>query len=196
MPETPTPTETPAVSTEPEEPLLDPALKAPVGAPEKYEDFKLPQGFELNADGLTEATSLFRDLGLTQDKAQKLIDYHAAKLADAVGVKQEVLDGLREKKLGEIKADPEIGRDIPKVEATMAKALNALGDPALAKAFRASMNESGYGNDLAFVKVFYKLAQLVTEGTHVPGGQPSPEGQRAPGATKPSAAKALFPNLA
>ena len=43
-------------------------------APEKYEDFKLPEGMEVNTDLLDKATPVFKELNLTQDQAQKMVD--------------------------------------------------------------------------------------------------------------------------
>ena len=57
------------------------------------------------------------------------------------------------------------------------------------------MNVTGAGNHPAFVRAFWKLAQQVTEGGHVAGRGPSPEGQKAPGEMPRTAASTLYPNL-
>src|SRR5712671_3512851 len=44
------------------------------GAPEKYEDFKLPEGVELAPEAVAEVSTLFKELGLSQANAQKLVD--------------------------------------------------------------------------------------------------------------------------
>lgn len=71
---------TPEGTKPPEEgdqPLLTPEPKEPAkaeGAPDKYETFTVPEGFQLDDARLTEATGLFKELNLTQGNAQKLID--------------------------------------------------------------------------------------------------------------------------
>ena len=45
------------------------------GAPEQYADFKMPEGFTLEGEVKEKVTGLFRELNLSQENAQKLIDY-------------------------------------------------------------------------------------------------------------------------
>src|SRR6266850_2111484 len=47
------------------------------GAPEKYADFKVPDGFKFDPTALTEAQATFKELNLTKDQAQKLVDTYA-----------------------------------------------------------------------------------------------------------------------
>ncbi|HET9131900.1 MAG TPA: hypothetical protein VFO86_13180, partial [Terriglobia bacterium] len=48
------------------------------GAPEKYADFTLPEGFKFDDKTLEAATAVFKDLNLSQEGAQKLVDLYAA----------------------------------------------------------------------------------------------------------------------
>ncbi len=55
-------------------------------APEKYEDYKLPDGLTLDAEVKGKADTLFKGLGLTQEQAQSLVDFYGeavSKLAAA-----------------------------------------------------------------------------------------------------------------
>src|SRR6266852_5763511 len=55
-------------------PIVEPKKEEPViGAPEKYADFRVPEGFKFDPEALTEAQATFKELGLTQDQAQKLV---------------------------------------------------------------------------------------------------------------------------
>ena len=59
------------------QPKPDGAKAEPAGVPEKYE-FKPPEGFDEIDSGLVEAyTPVAKELGLSNDKAQKLIDLYA-----------------------------------------------------------------------------------------------------------------------
>ncbi len=60
-------------------PLIQPEPKKeepakPEGAPESYEAFTVPEGFQMDEARTTEVNSLFKELNLTQGNAQKLID--------------------------------------------------------------------------------------------------------------------------
>lgn len=166
------------------------------GAPEKYEPFKAPEGHEYTKESIAEAEGLFRELGLNQAQAQKLMDTYAAKALAAQGASAAAYKTMREGWQAEVKADPEIGKILPAVKVTIGRALDSLGDPALATSFKAGMDLTGAGDHPAFVKTFYKLAQAVVESGHVAGTGPSPLGQSANGKAAPkSAAQAMYPNL-
>jgi hypothetical protein len=203
-PKTP-PSGDPPSSTTPEpKPGEKPEDKPPTqGAPETYAQFKLPDGLTLDSKQTEAATAIFKELNLTQDAAQRLVDFHAQQLIDAAKAPENTYTQTREKWVSEVKADAEIrgavsgdktGLDAVKLD--IGRALNSLGDPKLVANFREAMDVTGAGDNPAFIKAFWKLSQHVTEGKHVTGSNPSPHGQRAPGATdRPEAAKALYPNL-
>jgi hypothetical protein len=48
--------------------------------PEKYDDFKLPEGMELDKEMMEVATPLFKELKFTQEEAQKVADLYGAKV--------------------------------------------------------------------------------------------------------------------
>ena len=191
-PETPTPPETTPASPDSTKSLLNEDVKAPdkaEGAPEKYEDFKVPEGYELDADVAKDATALFKELGLPQAAAQKLVDFYSAQSQQASEAPFKAWHETQEAWKTEIKADPEIGGKLDTVKTTIARAIDGLGDAKLAADFRQAMDYTGAGNNPAFIRAFYRLAAKVTEGSHVSG---QPQGSRP----RPvSAAAALYPNL-
>ncbi|HSW91823.1 MAG TPA: hypothetical protein VLG09_04210, partial [Candidatus Saccharimonadales bacterium] len=165
-------------------------------APAAYEPFKAPEGFEINEATNKEIGELFKGMNLSQENAQKLVDNFAKRMQEAAVAPYDHWKQTNEKWTAEIKADKDIGHRLPEVRATVAKAIDGLGDPALATAFREAMDLTGAGNNPAFVRAFYKLAQKVTEGSHVSGTGPSKFGQLEPGKSeRPTAAKAMYPNL-
>ena len=165
------------------------------GAPEKYEDFKAPEGFEIDKEALADALPVFKDLGLSQAAAQKLVDFYATVSQKAADAPVKLWQETQQKWIEEVKADPEIGGKLDQVKATVSRAIDGLGDPKLANDFRAAMDYTGAGNNPAFIRAFYRLAEKVSEGGNVVGNRPSPLGQVAPGAAPKSAAHTLFPNL-
>ena len=93
------------------------------GAPEKYEDFKAPQGVSLDADVVKGFSEVAKELNLPQDKAQAVIDkvtpILAQKQADQIA---QTNKAWQEK----VKADPEIGGD--HLKSSIATAQKALKD--------------------------------------------------------------------
>ena len=169
----------------------------PAGAPAKYEPFKAPEGYEIDEKLSTEASATFKELGLSQDQAQKLMDVYFKTTAEAEQAPYKLYEETRGKWRDEVVKNPTLGDGtnlLPAVKATIGRAIDSL--PAdLARDFRAAMDLTGAGDNPAFIKAFHALAQRVTEGTTVRGGNPSEFGQQRPGAAPKSAAAALYPNL-
>jgi len=133
---------------------------------------------------------------LTNEQAQKLVDFQAKLQKDAAEAPYAAYDAMREEWQGQVKADPELGPKLPQVKETIGRALDTLGDQTLVANFREAMNLTGAGDHPAFIKAFYKLSQSVVEGTPVRGANPSPHGQTQSGRVeRPSAAQAMYPTL-
>lgn len=198
---TPSPTPTPEPSPEPKpdgEPKSLLNQEAPAGAPEAYADFAVPEGYEIDPAVVAEAAPLFKEMGLTQAQAQKLVDVYSKHSAATSEGLSEMVRQQNEAWQSEAKAHPDLrGKLDPggPVLTTISRALDSLGDAKLSSEFKAAMDFTGAGNHPAFIRTFYALAKRLTEGAHVGGNGPSPLGQRAPGSGPPSAAKALYPNL-
>lgn len=196
--ETPKPETTEAKPAEEEKSVLNKEepkeAKAAEGPPEKYE-FKLPEGFELDETVATEVSALFKDLGLSQAHAQRLVDFYSKQSQQAAEAPFKLWADTQKKWVDEIKADPQIGGKLSEVRSTVARAIDGLGDTKLAADFREAMDITGAGNNPAFIRAFFKLAQQVTEGGHVAGNGPSPKGQVGPADRPASPGRALYPNL-
>lgn len=68
--------------------------KDKAGAPEKYEDFKPPEGIQFDPEIVTEAQGVFKELGLSQEKAQKLVDLQGKMMTKAASAQTKVWDDL------------------------------------------------------------------------------------------------------
>lgn len=204
---TPTPTSSPTTestpTSSPEPSLLnkdEPKTPEAPKAPDKYADFKLPDGVKLDGDALTAATTLFKEYNLPQEAAQKMVDFHVEQLQKAADSPIKAWTDMVKDWGEKTAADPEIGPNIAKVKATIGSAYDKLialaGEkgPAMRETvaeFKSVMDLTGAGNHPAFVKMLSALASAVVEGKHVAGGGPSSFGQGASGA-RPSAAEALY----
>ena len=188
-------TETTKTPESPPQAETPPKEAAPQGVPEKYE-FAAPEGFEIDEKFAAEASTVFKELGLTQDQASKLVKMYTDKVgadADAPYRKyEEIRTGWR----NEVTADPTLGNGTdlkPEVKAVLGRAIDGLGAKEAAS-FREAMEITGAGDHPAVVRAMVKWAQRAGEGTAVRGNGPSEHGQ-GNSARPTSAAKAIYPNL-
>jgi hypothetical protein len=197
----------PAPTSTPPDPAAKPDAPKPAttpGAPEAYAAFTAPEGYTLDAAVIDAATPIFKELGLSQEAAQKLVEFHSKAMIEAAKAPQSTYETMRNEWTAKAKADPDMAKasvdgktGLEAVKLDMGRALTALGDPTLAKDFKEAMDLTGAGDHPAFIKTFWKLAQFVTEGKAVTPGNPSPHGQRPPGQSeRPAPAAALYPHLA
>lgn len=139
------------------------------GAPEKYE-FTAGEGVELDTEALKDFEPVARDLNLTNEQAQKLVDAYPKILA---GVQQRQAEAWQKQTEGwaeTVKADKEIGGD--KLTANLSAAQRALeqfGDPEL----KEYLDSTGLGNHPALVKAFIKVGKAMSEDKVVTGGHES-----------------------
>lgn len=196
---TPTPTSTPTDSSTGQtvSPFNKgtPSTAAPPGAPETYADYKVPDGYQLDAEVAAEANKLFKASNLNQDQAQSLVDFYVKQTQEAFEAPFKAFVDMTNGWKGEVAnrygADIEPGG---KHYVAVGRLLSQLGTAEAA--FRTAMDETGVGSHPAFVAAFIKLAEMLGEGGHIAGNAPSPLGQVAPGAPdRPTAAQALYPHL-
>lgn len=141
----------------------------PEGAPEKYE-FTAGEGVELDTEALKDFEPVARELNLTNEQAQKLVDAYPKILA---GVQQRQAEAWQKQTEGwaeTVKADKEIGGD--KLTANLSAAQRALeqfGDPEL----KEYLDSTGLGNHPALVKAFIKVGKAMSEDKVVTGGHES-----------------------
>lgn len=145
--------------------------------PESY-DFKMPEGVEIDKAAADEFSAVAKDLGLTQEQAQKAVDVVAAMRQRESAAQAERVQGW----IDEVRADKEIGGD--KLDANLVHAQKAvkLGPPEL----RDFLNTSGLGNHPAFVKWAISVGKAISDDGFVRGSD---------GAGSNDPAKRLFPNM-
>ncbi len=195
------PSGTPTPPEPPKEPEAKPPIKAE-GAPDKYEDFKLPDGITIEPEVLTKATELFKARGLDQAGAQEFVDFHVAQLKAATDAPSKAFETMLTDWRAKQAADPDIGpkaaairADIGKGFAGMIASAGELGPKVAAEVaeFKAAMDLTGVGDHPAFIKVLNRALSKFIEPSHVNGGGPAPV--TPPGAGPKSVANALYPNL-
>lgn len=184
-----------AAPNAPESVESKPAEAPAGGAPESYTDFRIPEGATVDKSAIDSATPVFKELGLTQDQAQKLVDLYPKLSGDIVKANNDAYVAMRESWITELKADKDIGGKLDHVAQEVGKLKSRLPDP-VREALNEAMNFTGAGDHPAVVKALYEFAKLVNEGSHVTGAQPSPHGQAKSGVVnRPSLAAAMYPKL-
>ncbi|EMX0849490.1 peptidase [Pluralibacter gergoviae] len=144
----------------------------PEGAPEKY-DFKAGEGIELDTAALADFEPVARDLNLTNEQAQKLVDAYPKILS---GVQQRQADAWQaqtEEWAAAVKADKEVGGDrLTENLSAAQRALDQFGTPEL----KDYLEGTGLGNHPELVKAFIKVGKAMSEDGMVTGNE---SGQRS-----------------
>jgi hypothetical protein len=133
---------------------------APKGAPEKYE-FKAPEGRNFDNEVITSFSDIAKELNLSQESAQKILDKVGAKAAER---QAQNLEAIRQEWAQTSQADKEFGGDnIQSNLAVAKKALDTFGTPEL----RSLLNESGLGNHPELIRFFYRAGKAISEDQYV-----------------------------
>jgi hypothetical protein len=191
------PKEEPKADAPKEEPKADdkPKDDKPIGAPDKYSDFKLPEGFKLDDKTLPEVQTLFKEMNLNQDQAQKLVDFYAKNGLEAAAAPYKAWADLQKEWQGEI-ANRFPGDKSTEVKSMIRGVFNNILPPSLAKNLSAALDLTGAGSHPDVVEALSILLKPLSEGTPVRGNGPSKEGQTAPGQGGPiSIAQAMYGHL-
>ena len=144
----------------------------PQGAPEKYE-FKAPEGKEFDAEIIGNFSEIAKELNLTQDAAQKLVEAMGPKIAER---QLAQVEAIRNEWAQQSQVDKEFGGD--KLNENMAvakKALDSFGTPEL----RTLLVQSGLGNNPEVIRFMYRAGKAISEDTFVgssPGAGGKPTG--------------------
>lgn len=180
------------------EPPVDPKTEEKTeekpAVPEKYE-FKAPEGLELDPKAIEAVTPIFKELGLTQEQAQKLVDFQLARDKAVMDAGQEAFNEVNNGWRKEVIADKELGNGkdglAPAVSQAVANAINSMPN---ADAFRNVLDLTGVGNNPEFIRGMYAIAKNLGEGKHIVGRGPAEPGQQKPGTAR-TAAQSIYPNL-
>ena len=154
----------------------------PEGAPEKYE-FKAGKNGELDQEALKGFEPLARELNLTNEQAQKMVDLYGEKLLPQIQKQQtEAWQKTTEQWAADVKADKEIGGDKLVSSLSVAqRALDQFGTPEL----KEYLNSTGLGNHPELVKAFVKIGKSMSEDGMVTGSK----------TTTQSVAQRMYPNM-
>lgn len=155
----------------------------PAEAPEQYEEFKLPEGFQKDGPLIEAFTPLAKEANLSQEAAQKFVDLGAKLVADTRAAQQKAWEGVVSKWTADLKADKEVGGAALKESTGYAvKALKQYADPETRK----YLDDSRLANHPGLFKMLVRVGKTISEDKLFEGGAAQ---------TELSAAKILYPNM-
>ena len=150
----------------------------------EYEKFTLPEGFEYDEGKVGEFTTLAREMNLTQDQAQRLIDLH---VKHWLGFEDQVrLQGEEWRK--QAMNDPDFGgQRFTQSLADAMRFMDVFGGDKL----RDALNETGAGNHPEIFKAFARAGRILAEDQLVKGRWS--DGKR--GETFADLANSMYPDM-
>ena len=131
-------------------------------APEKYE-FKAPEGLDFDAELIANYSEIAKELNLSQDAAQKILD----KMSPVVEQRRlQQIEQVRTEWADASRNDKEFGGEkLPENLAVAKKALDQFGTPEL----RTLLNTSGLGNHPDVIRFMYRAGKAISEDRYVGG---------------------------
>lgn len=183
---------TPAASTTPEAKPIEGEQPKPGEKPAEVKpaevayEFKLPDGVKLQGEALDELKATAKELGLTQEQAQKVADLGAKQAQAFTTQLMEYQRTQTAEWANATKADKEIGGD--KLDENLGvakKALDTYATPELKKL----LNDSGLGNHPEVIRTFFKVGKAISEDGKIVTGS---AGEKSRDATP--IANRLYPN--
>jgi hypothetical protein len=131
--------------------------------PADYDEFTMPEGMDVDQEALSEAVPVFKELGLGQDQAQKLIDVYAQQQVKAQTEAVRQLNEQRTKWREEVKAEPEYEKSLGLAK----KALKQLADPETS----AMITGSWMGDHPGLVKLLANAGRAISDDAFVEGAR-------------------------
>ena len=148
----------------------------PEGASEKYE-WAAPEGVTLDESVMGSLSEVAKELNLSQDAAQKLVDKMAPAMAQRQAAQVQAMQAeWRESSSGDAEFG---GAKLAENMAVAKKALDAFATPE----FRQLLEQTGMGNHPEVIRTFYRAGKAISEDGLVSGSAPK----------APRDARSLFP---
>lgn len=181
------PADPPADPADPEKPA-EPAPEPP----EKYE-LTAPEGLELNDEVLAEVDPVFRELGLTNDQANKIMPLAGKFMERITAAQQDAHATLSADWAKQAKADPRLGgKNWGETEGFVAKAFDTaaagLGKDGAKQVgdFKELLDATGLGNHPVLISMFRFYGERISEDTTLARASDG-------SAIKPSREEILYP---
>lgn len=132
--------------------------------PETY-NFNVPDGFVLNESAIADFTPIAKELGLSNEKAQKLADVYAKIESDKMIMREQEEQKKQDAFIQAVKNDKEIGgANFDKSIALANSVISRFGSKDLAEV----LTSNGVANHPELVKLFYNIGKVISEDSVIP----------------------------
>lgn len=139
--------------------------------PEKYE-FKLPEGITLDEASMKLVEPAFKELGLSNEQAQKLVDLQLSLSKTQVEANEKAHVAVWEQFVEAQKKEAKdyFGPKLPEVMRNVARARNTF----ISKPMQEKLSVAGFSNDKDFLETLDKIGRVIGEGKFVEGKRSAP----------------------
>lgn len=149
--------------------------KAANTVPEKYEPFKLPDGVQPMPEVMSKFEGVAKELGLTQDKAQKLADIGGEMQAQWVKDQQAIIANAQKDWANQSRTDKEFGgKDVKANVAIAEAAIKEFTTPE----YRQLLKDSGLGNHPEVIRTFYRMGKVMMADKTIAANSGDPNAKR------------------
>ena len=130
------------------------------GAPAEYADFTVPEGMELDKEAAEAFSPVAKELNLTQEQAQSLVNLQSEQVQKMAKAQEETWAETTTKWREDAKSDKEFGGEAFDENVGKAKhALDEIGTPEL----RDLLDVTGTGNHPEVIRLLVKVDKLIGE---------------------------------
>lgn len=145
------------------------------GAPEAYEEFKAPDGIEIDPEVMPEVHEIFKDLGLSQEKAQEVFEKFLGIQEKLAGTPEQQMQAAQEQIISlntrlaeECKNLPDIGGEkFAESLTTASKVIQQFGTTEL----RSLIAYTGVGSHPEFFKMMVAIGSKMSPDNFEQGGE-------------------------
>lgn len=156
----------------------------PEGAPDQYEMFTFPEGYDVDEEALQEFGEFALSRNMTQAQAQEVLDYYSKNVSQLQESQAKAWEDTRNQWVETAKSDKEFGgQQFQENMKHVATAVKKFGTPELKQV----LNDSGLGDNPELIRFFYRVGKLAGEGEFHTGSGGN-VGERDP-------ARTLYPDM-
>ena len=153
-----------ALSEKPQEEGEEVAKEDPEKPEEEKKDVEYKLSLEeesyLNDAHLEELKSLAKDNALSNEEAQKMVDFHEKTLAEIIDSAEAAEDKVIEDWAEEVRNDPILGgENLARTSENAKRAVEQFGSPELIEI----LNETGYGNNRFVVQLLSNIGEFMSD---------------------------------
>jgi hypothetical protein len=160
-------------------------------------DLVVPEGYSMDDSATKEFGEFAQEIGVDQEKAQKMLDRHLDSLGKALGRDQDSLKGIHESWASESMNDKEFGgTSLAENIVGARKVMNSFSSPATdgdgkpvlhpegvmkgqqMTKVEVLLNQTGMGNHPEMIRIFHRISKAISEDTFVQGDMKPTENKK------------------